>query len=110
MEIFFGVLSPSLWLVYTFPQLFLLMATPMARGSSQARNGIQAAAAAMPDPLTHDTRPGVELAPLQQPELLQLHSKLTAPVQELPQQCFRSLNFYFSEAVFFLSELAPFVT
>ena len=50
--------------------LFIFMAAPGAHGSSWARDRIQAAAAtyakavAMPDPLTHCPRPGIEPKPL----------------------------------------------
>ena len=38
----------------------LLMASSAAHGNSQARDCIHAAATAMPDPLTHCARPGIE--------------------------------------------------
>ena len=64
------------------------MATLVAFGSSQARDWIQATAAtyataaATPDPLTHYTRPGIEPAPPQPLESLQLDSSPAAPQQE----------------------------
>ena len=55
------------------------MAVPTAYGRSQARDWIQATAAiyttaalVLPDPLTHYAGLGIEPAPLQQPEPLQL--------------------------------------
>ena len=51
--------------------IYIFMAMPMAYGSSQARDCIQAAAvtyatpAGMPDPLTCCTGPGIEFLPLQ---------------------------------------------
>ena len=59
---------------------FLLMAAPVVYGSSRARGGIRdtavvyATAVIMPDPLTHCAWLGIELAPLQGPEPLQLGS------------------------------------
>ena len=50
---------------------FFLMATPWGEyGSSQARDTILAAAVAMLNPLAPCTGLGIELVPLQQPELL----------------------------------------
>ena len=59
---------------------YFFMAIPTAYGSSQARDWIQATAATWataevtPYSLTHWAGPGIELAPLQQPEFLQLDS------------------------------------
>ena len=53
---------------------FLFMAAPMAYGSSRARDGIRAPAVTTLDPLTHCAGPTIELAPLQEPELLQSES------------------------------------
>ena len=50
------------------------MAAHMAYGNSWARDGIRATAAAMPDPLTHYAKPGIESILLQRHELLQLGS------------------------------------
>ena len=45
-----------------------------------------AAAAAMPDPLTHWAGPRIEPAPRQHPERLQLDSQPTVPYRELCDQ------------------------
>ena len=58
--------------------MYVFMAAPMAYGSSQARNWIQATAVtyssarATLNPLTHSPRTGMELAPLHWPKLLQI--------------------------------------
>lgn len=72
-----GVSICSCYLPYS---LIFFKAAPMAYWISGARDWVwataanYAAAAAMPDALTHRARPGIEPAPLQQPELLHLDS------------------------------------
>ena len=57
------------------PKMFPFMATPMACGSSQARDWIwPTAPAALPDPLTHCAGPGIESEPPVHPKMLPLDS------------------------------------
>ena len=66
-----------LWLLVwsgDFLIFFFFMATPVAYGSSQARDWIWATAAATLEPLTYSTRLGTEPEPPEQPEPLQSDS------------------------------------
>ena len=83
--------------IHSFIYLFIFMATPMAYESSQVRDWIwatavtYATAAAMPDPLTYCTRPGIEP---------HLHSSLRCCSQILNPPCHsgNSFSFYFFKA------------
>ena len=77
------------WLILKCVLNTFLMATPMAYGSSWTRDSIQVTAAtyttaaAMLDFLRQCAGLGIELMPLQWPELLQSDSEPTVPQQEL---------------------------
>ena len=64
---------------------------PGAYGSSRARDWTWAATAAMADPPTHCTGPGIEPRLPQPPEPLQSDSQPTVSQQELPELTFHSL-------------------
>ena len=71
------------------------MATPIAHGSSWAKDWMWATAAATPDPLTQCAGPGTEPKPLQQSEPLQLGSYPSKPQREL-HVLFLHPSMYFS--------------
>ena len=49
-------------IAFFFFSFFFFLATPMAYGSSWARDQTQTVATAVPDPLSHYARPGIEPA------------------------------------------------